>query len=404
MERRIYIFPLLLLAAAAIPAGCGEPTRASEADVSPPPPVVVVQRVNAKTVPITQDYQGTLGAIESVEVRARVEGTLDQAPFKEGTLVRKGQLIFQIQQNQYVAALRSAEAQVAAGRAQIAQAQGNVAAAKAALARAQTTVARDRPLAAQRAIPQKDLDNAIQNAAVAQGNLEVAQAQIASGNAAVLSGQAAVTNAQINVGYTSIYAPVTGLIGFMNYDVGNVVGGPQTQVLDTLTAIDPIKVTFGLDESTYLALSGARYNPNVRSLRDQDLRIVLANNQTYAYAGRLYSVSPTVDPKTGTINVEAHFPNPDGLLRPGGFARVRVTVERRANAVLVPQTAIIQSQGVNTVYVVDSKDTVSLRTVSLGPQYQQNYVVQSGLKAGDRVVVQGTQKVQPGGKVVVKTS
>jgi RND family efflux transporter MFP subunit len=337
-----------------------------------------------------------------VEIRARVPGVLEQAPFKEGDLVRRGDLIFQIQQNEYVAALRTAQAQLGTGRAQAGQARGNLFSREAALARANTTVARDRPLAADKAIPQKDLDNAIQNAEIARGDVDVARAQIESASAATLAGQAAVDNAQINLGYTTIRAPVTGLIGFLNYDVGNVVGGPGIQVLDTISTIDPVKITFGLDEPTYLALARTRGTESGTSLRGQPLQVVLANDATYPYAGSVYAISPTIDPKTGTVTVESRFPNPDGLLRPGGFARVRVTVERRRDAVLVPQTAIVKSQGVDTVYVIDSKNVAALRTVTLGPQYQQSFIVQSGLRAGERVVVEGTQKVRPDAKVVVK--
>jgi RND family efflux transporter MFP subunit len=381
---------VLISAACVVWSGCGHGDTENKANVEPPAPIVVVATARQATVPITEDYQGTIGAVESVEIRARVEGVLERAPFKEGDLVRKGDLVFQIQQSEYLAALRAAQALVAQGR-------GNLFAREAALARANTTVARDRPLAADKAIPQKDLDNAIQNAEIAKGDVGVASAQIASG-------QAAVETAQINLGYTTIYAPVTGLIGFLNYDVGNVVGGPTTQVLDTITSIDPIKITFGLDEPTYLALSRMRETESGESLREQELQVVLANDATYPYPGTVYAISPTVDPKTGTITVEARFPNPDGLLRPGGFASVRVVVERRPNAVLVPQTAIVKSQGVDTVYVVDAKNVAALRTVTLGPQYQQSFVVQSGLSAGDRVVVEGTQKVRPGEKVVIKNS
>lgn len=378
-----------LLAALVAPAACGHGNTENEANVAAPPPSVVVATVRRETVPISEDYEGTFGAVESVEVRARVEGMLESAPFKEGDLVRRGDLIFRIQQSEYQAALASAQAQLA-------QARGNLFARQAALARANTTVARNRPLAADRAIPQKDLDNAIQNAEIAKGDVLVARAQIASA-------QAAIDNAQINVDYTMVRAPVTGLIGFLNYDVGNVVGGPATQVLDTISAIDPIKVTFALDEPTYLALSRNRTDPNVMALRDQDLRIILANDTTYPYPGRIYTFNPTIDPKTGTIAVEARVPNPEGLLRPGGFARVRVIVENRRDALLVPQTAITKSQGVDTVYVVNSNGEAVLRSVTLGPQYKQSVVVQSGLNAGDRVIVEGTQKVQPGAKVSVKS-
>ncbi|MGC2129638.1 MAG: efflux RND transporter periplasmic adaptor subunit, partial [Candidatus Aquilonibacter sp.] len=258
---------LALLAAGVVLTACGHGNTENEANVSPPPAEVVVATVHAENVPISNDYEGALGAIESVELRARVEGTLDRAPFKEGTLVQKGDLVFQIQQNQYLAALQAAQAQVAA-------AQANLYSREAALVRANTTVARDRPLAADKAIPQKDLDNAIQSEEIAKGD-------VAGAKAAILAGQAAVDDAKINLGYTTIRAPVTGLIGFVNYDVGNVVGGPGTQVLDTISAIDPIKVTFALDEPTYLALFANRNSPGVRDLADQDLRLVMANDQTY---------------------------------------------------------------------------------------------------------------------------
>jgi RND family efflux transporter MFP subunit len=379
----------VFVAAAILPASCGHGDTENKANVEQPAPTVIVKTVRQATVPITEDFQGTIGAVESVEIRARVQGVLEQAPFKEGDLVRQGDLIFQIQRNEYVAALQAAQAQIA-------QARGNLFAREAALARANTTVARNRPLAASKAIPQKDLDNAVQNAEIAKGDVLVARAQIASG-------QAAVDNAQINLGYTTIRAPVTGLIGFSNYDVGNVVGGPGTQVLNTISTIDPVKITFGLDEPTYLALARTRGTESGTSLRGQALQVVLANDATYPYTGSVYAISPTIDPKTGTVTVEARFPNPDALLRPGGFARIRVTVERRRDAVLVPQTAIVKSQGVDTVYVIDSNNVAALRTVNLGPQYQQSFIVQSGLRAGERVVVEGTQKVQPDKKVVVKS-
>lgn len=394
----------LLLGACTATAACSQAAGANGQNVQKPPQTVIVAAVRAQTVPITEDYQATIGAIDRVEVRARVQGTLERAPFKEGDLVHKGDLIFQIQRNEYVAALRSAQAQLATAQAQVRASRGNFFSRQAALERANITVARNRPLAAEKAIPQKDLDNAVQTQAVAQGDLDVAKAQIETANAAVLAGQAAVEIATINLGYTTIYAPVTGLIGFLNYDIGNVVGGQNTQVLDTISSIDPIKITFALDEATYLRLAGARNNPDVQSLRDQDLKIVLANNGSYGYSGRVYTYNPTVDPTTGTITVEARFPNPDGLLRPGGFARVRLTTERRPNAVLLPQTAITKSQGVDTVYVVNKDSQVELRSVTLGPRYQQSFIVQSGLRAGERVIVQGTQKVAPGDKVVAKTS
>ena len=199
-----------------------------------------------------------------------------------------------------------------------------------------------------------------------------------------------------------IYAPVTGLIGFLNYDVGNVVGGPGTQVLDTITR--SIRSShLRLDEPTYLAFSVSGKTQTANPCAIKTCGSCSPTMRPILIPGALCD-QPDRRSETGTITVESRFPNPEGLLRPGGFARVRVVVERRPNAVLVPQTAIVKSQGVDTVYVVDSKNVAALRTVTLGPQYQQSFIVESGLKAGERVVVEGTQKVQPGDKVVVKTN
>jgi RND family efflux transporter MFP subunit len=408
-------------AAVSLLAGCGHKDETA-ANVTAPPPVVLVSTLRTQTVPISDQYQGTTGAIESVEVRARVEGILESAPFKEGTLVHKGQLIFQLQKDKYQATLMAAQGALLRAKAALLQAedtvpvqlaQANLAQKQAMLTRANITVARVGPLAADKALPQKDLDNAIQSQAAAKADVDASEAQlinakvdqqaaIESAKGQVLSSKADVQNATLNLSYTTIYAPVTGLIGFLKYDVGNIVGGAGNEVLDTMTTIDPIKVNFAVDENTYLALAGTKRDPNVRALKDQALKLLLANGDVYAHAGSLYTVNPTLDTKTGTIAVEARFPNPDGLIRPGQFARVSIVVQNRPKALLVPQVAIVQVQGVNTAYVVNSQDIVDLRTVTLGPQFGDSFVVNSGLNAGDRVIVQGTQKVKPGTKVIVQ--
>ncbi len=411
-----------LLTVLAMLSACAQRDDSREANVKPPPPYVIVTNVRQRNVPIANDYQGTTSAIQSVEVRARVQGILVSAPFHEGSLVHKGQLIVTLQKNQYEAALLSAQAQALTAHASLTQAQEAVpvqqaqaalAQKEAVLVRANTTVARVRPLAADKALPQKDLDNALASQASAVADVDAARAQltnakvnqaasIATAKAATLAAQAAVDNAKINLGYTDVTAPITGLIGFLKYDVGNIVGDtPTTQVLDTITSIDPISVTFAVDENTYLALSGTKHSASTIALRDQDLRLVLADNSVYALPGKLYAINPTLDAKTGTIAVEARFANPDGLLRPGQFARVRVTVNDRVDAMLVPQTAVVLTQGVNTVYTVDRNNVAQLHTVSLGPTHGQDYIVERGLRAGDRVIVQGTQKVQPGMKVAL---
>jgi membrane fusion protein (multidrug efflux system) len=392
--------------------------------VQPPPPEVIVAKVAQKTVPLTESYQGTTGSIESVEVRARVEGILESAPFKEGTLVEAGRLIFTLQKDKYQANVLAAQGALLKAKAAlqdaeqtvpVQQAEANLAQKQAVLTRANITVKRVRPLAADKALPQKDLDNAIQSQAAAQADVDVAVAQlrnarvnqttnIESAKGQVLSSQADLDNAKLNLSYTDIRAPVTGLIGFLKYDVGNVVGSADTQVLDTITAIDPIKVNFGVDENVYLAIAAKRGNPGEQALRDQNVRLVLANGKTYEHPGYLYAVNPTIDQKTGTIQVEARFPNPERLIRPGQFARVELTVENQPNALLVPQEAIVQSQGVTSVFVVQPDDSVALRSVTLGPQIGKDVVVTGGLKAGESIVVQGTQKVKPGLKVIPKAA
>jgi membrane fusion protein (multidrug efflux system) len=406
----------------AVFAGCSHDENAT--NVQPPPPQVLVAKVTRQTVPISEDYQGTVGSIQAVEVRARVTGILESAPFKEGTLVRQGQLIFTLQKDKYQADVDAAQASLQKAKAElyeaqdtvpVQQAEANLAQKQAILERANITVARLTPLAADKAVPYKDLQNAIQQQAAALADVNVAKAQLTNAKvnqtggieqakAAVLSAQSTLDNAKLNLSYCTVAAPVTGLIGFLKYDVGNVVGGTGDEVLDTITTVDPIKVLFAVDENTYLALAGAKGSSSTQGLRDQPVQLVLANNNVYPYPGKLYTVNPTLDAKTGTTTVEARFPNPKALLRPGQFARVRLTIQNRPNALLVPQTAIVQTQGVNSAFVIDANNVADIRTVSIGPAYKDSYVVVSGLSAGDRVVVQGTQKVRPGLKVVPKNS
>ncbi len=403
-------------------AGCSHGSSGTTAP-APPPPVVQVAKVAQQTVPITQDFVGTSGAITSVDVRARVSGTLEEAPFKEGTLVRQGQLIFKLQQTKYEADLQAAQASLLKGQADlkqatdtlpVVQAEANVAQKAAVVERQEISVARLTPLAKEKAVPQKDLDNALTSLEGAKADLIGAEAQlhnakvtqpvdIDQAKAEILQAESQVTNAKLNLSYTIIYAPVTGLIGFLKYDVGNVVGDPGTSssVLDTITTVDPIEVDFAVDENTYLELAGRTNVENEHPLLKQPVYIVLANGKTYEHPGSLYTVNPTLDSKTGTITVEARFPNPDALIRPGQFARVRLVTEERPNALLIPQEAVVSAQGTDNVYVVSQDDVVDQRSITLGPRYQNSYVVQDGLKAGERVVTQGTQKVRPGVKVQI---
>ena len=400
---------------------CGGGAHAGTAGPSPPPVTVVAATVTQRTVPLTAEFVATTVALQSVEVKARVQGTLDHIYFKPGARVHAGQLLFKLQQDKYVSAVDTAQAQLLKGNADlkkardtqpVQQAQADVDAKRSQLHRADITVARMTPLAAAKAVPQKDLDNAIASQETARADLAGSLAQlnnakvdqevgIEQANAEILSAKAQLSDAKLNLSYTTIYAPVGGIIGFYTVDEGNVVGSAGDQVLDTISTIDPMEVDFAVDEVTYIELVNKKHDPRQRSLYDQPIEIELADNSIYPERGRLYAVARTLDSKTGTIAVQALFPNPDGTLRPGQFARVRLTTQDRPNAVLLPQTAVIQTQGATTAYVVGPDDTLQQRSLTLGPRYENYYVVEDGVKAGERVVVQGTQKARPGEKVVV---
>jgi membrane fusion protein (multidrug efflux system) len=404
-------------------SACGS-SRGTESGPTPPPIIVTTATLQRQTVPIDADFVASTAAMQSVDVHARAQGTLDHVYFKEGTLVHRGQLLFALQRDKYVSAVQAARASLmkadgdlrkARDTQPVVQAQAAVDAKRADLQRADLSVTRLTPLAASKAVPQKDLDNARSTQAAAKAALDGAQAQLANAkveqsvgieqsNAAILNAQSQLSDAQLNLSYTTIRAPVTGIIGFLTVDPGNVVGGAGDQVLTTISTVDPMKVTFPVDEVTYIELANNKHDPGERALRDQPLHLVLADGSVYPYRGRLYTVNRALDAKTGTILVEAMFPNPRALLRPGQFARVRVTTAQRHNAVLVPQSAVVQTQGATSAYVIGPDGTAQLRSLTLGPQFGSNYVVNDGLRAGERVVVTGIQRVRPGTKVVIAST
>jgi membrane fusion protein, multidrug efflux system len=419
LGRRAGAFALSPIAAAML-AACGS-EKGTASGPTPPPIIVVTTTLQRQTVPISADFVASTAAMQSVDIHARVQGTLDQVYFKEGTPVHKGQLLFRIQSDKYVSAVQAAQASLmkadgdlrkARDTQPVAQAQAAVDAKRADVERTSLSVNRLTPLAASKAVPQKDLDNALASQASAKAALDGAFAQLTNAkveqsvgieqsNAAILSAHSQLSDAKLNLSYTTIRAPVTGIIGFLTVDQGNVVGGAGDQVLTTISTVDPMQVTFPVDEVTYIALVNNKHTPSERALRDQPIELVLADNSVYPYRGRLYTVNRQLDAKTGTIVVIATFPNPSALLRPGQFARVRLTTAQRSNAVLVPQSAVVQSQGTATAYVIDRDGIAQLRSITLGPQFKNFYVVDDGLRAGERVVTQGTQRVRPGAKVVI---
>jgi membrane fusion protein (multidrug efflux system) len=273
------------------------------------------------------------------------------------------------------------------------------------LAKAQLDVRRLTPLAEQQAAPQQDLDNAISAQRVARARYDASIAalkdagldsrtQVMQAQAAVDSAQAQLRQAQLNLDYTTIRAPVTGLMGLLKVDQGNLVGHSEATTLATLVAINPMRVDFQLSELDYLALMNNKYNTG-----SENLRLVLADNSLYPEIGHPTALNNQLDPTTGTVTVQSEFPNPAGLLRPGQFVRVRATVQRDRNAIVIPRRSVVELQGSKTVHIVSKDNKVAVRTVTLGPSYEDDYIVMRGLDPGDRVVVEGLQKAEPGTSV-----
>lgn len=412
---------VLLLLAAAVLGGCGSRGRVQNpAGAAPPPPSVVVTEAIQATVPVYQEAVAQTMAVQTVTLRAQIAGTLEQVLFKEGTAVKRGQTLFVIDQRPFVAALQSAQAQLATARAnlnqalqQVAlrQAQAQLAALQATLANAEVQVKRDRYLVGEHAIAQQQLDddetamkaaaaNVDAQEAVVQNTALATRTGIEQARAGVQQAEAAVTQAQLNLVYTTVPSPVDGVVSLLAVDQGNLVA--VNQQLATVATVDPIIAQFPLSEVTFLDLArraaGGAGGP-VGPAQAPAFQMILPDGTIYRHPGTYRAVNNAVNPQSATILAQALFPNPDGLLRPGMYARVRVKTEDRPNTVLVPQSAVQEIQGARTVFVVGPDDTVALRTITDGGPYGPFFIVLSGVQTGERVIVEGVQKARPGAKV-----
>lgn len=418
LMRNVFISSAALIALAALitVAGCSKGEHNATA-AQPPPPTVIVAPVTQKTVPIYSEYVGQTRADNTVELRARVEGILQKVYFKEGSPVRKGQLLFTIDKRPFDAALQSAKAVAlkavsdlaqAQQRTDVLQAQAQLADAQAVLAKADQDVSRLAPLAKEKAVTEQDLDAAVAAQKSAKATVEARQANLTNLEAAVKytieraraevsASEAKVTQAQLDLSYCDIYSPITGIIGFLQVDEGNLVGRGDATLLATVSASDPLLVDFSVSEIEYLKLTDAKtIGHQAGNLR---FDLLLSDESVHPYQGSFKVLDRTVDPTTGTLKVEAAFPNPGSYLRPGQFARLRVAVAEKENAILVPQRAVQELQGAKTVMVVDEKNMVSVRSIKLGDKADKEIVVLDGLNPGDRVIVEGMQKVRPGSQV-----
>ena len=396
--------------------GCSNQTSGATA---PPPPTVEVVAVQQRDVPIYSEWIGTLDGYVNADIKAEVSGYLLEQAYSEGSFVKKGQLLFQIDPRPFQAALdlaqgqqAQAEGQLAQARAQLAQAEAQVAVAEANQHRTQLDVDRYIPLAQQQAITTQDLDNATQNNLAAKAQLQSAQAQVATAraqiiasNAAVQAAKATAETARINLGFTRLTSPIDGIPGIAQQQVGSLVS-PASPTITTVSTLDPIRVYFTVAEQEYLDFHRRYSTPTTVDAERKALRLelILADGTIYPQNGTFYFADRQVDVRTGAIRLAGLFPNPNNILRPGQYGKVRVAVETLPGALLVPQQAVSELQGSYQVAAVDSNDTVSIKPIHVGDQIGSLWVVRDGLNPGDRVIVDGIQKVGPGMHVKPKPS
>jgi membrane fusion protein, multidrug efflux system len=340
----------------------------------PPPPEVQVAEVTQKDVPIYIELVGATLGSEDVEIRARVEGYLSSVNFTEGSFVKKGQLLYKIDPQPFQAA--------------VSQAQANLETAKARLEKTNNDVARYKPLVEQKAVSQQELDNALS----AQ---EAARSQVTAYDAVV-------AKAKLDLAYTTISSPIDGLIGTTERKVGSLVGRGENTLLNTISQTNPILFRCAIAEAEYLRLARARADRDKSLEKKFGVELILADGTVHPHKGRLDAVERAVDPTTGTLTGQFSFPNPERILRPSQYGRARFVTDLKQDAVLVPQRAVQEIQGLYSVMVVKPDATVEQRMVKAGERVGNLWLINSGVKPGEKVIVEGIQRVRPGLQVNAK--
>jgi membrane fusion protein (multidrug efflux system) len=407
----------VLLVLVLIPiSGCQEKKVES---APPPPPEVEVIQVAPQDVPITKEWVSTLKGSVNSDIRSQVSGYLLKQDYVNGAAVTKGSVLFEIDPRPFQAAVDQAMANLAQtqgalqeAKAGLLEAQANQQKSEAGLGKTEIDVKRYTPLAKQKAISQQELDNAVQANLAAKAQVEAAKASVSTAsatiearNSAILAAQAALESVRLNLGYTKIKSPVNGIAGIANAQLGDLVG-PQTPTpLTTVSTANPILAQFAASEQEYLSAVRATGKSSAGArvaLRTLSFDLVLADGTVFPHKGRLQYIDREVDVRTGTINMQIAFPNPGDVLRPGGYGTVRSVVKTEKGALAVPQRALTELQGRYMVAIVDDQNKVTLRQVTPGDQVGSLWVVKDGLKTGERVVAEGTQKVREGIQVVPK--
>jgi RND family efflux transporter MFP subunit len=404
----------LIAIGVAVSIGCSKNPQA--ANPSEPLAVEVVQ-VEQKDVPIYTEWIGTLDGLVDADIKAQVSGYLMKQDYAEGSFVNKGQLLFEIDPRPFQAVVDQGEGQLAQANGQLAQAKAQLTQAEAQLAvveanqvRSQLDEDRYAPLAKQQAITQQDMDNATQNnvAAKAQvqaarAQIETARAQIVGATAAVQAVTATVETAKLNLSFTRLISPIEGLAGMAQQQVGALVS-PASGPVTTVSTVNPIKVYFTASEQEYLDFHRRYATPSTLDAARKGLRLelILTDGTVYPHVGAYSFADREVNQGTGAIRIAGLFPNPDSLLRPGEYGRVRTSIRTKEGALLIPQRAVTELQGTYQVAVVDSDNKIIIRNVKPSDRVGAQWIIDAGLKPGERVVAEGVQKVRAGMPVVPK--
>jgi RND family efflux transporter MFP subunit len=402
----VAVYLIVIIVAASV--GCSSSTQGAKTSE---PLVVEVVQVEQKDVPIYTEWIGTTDGVVNADIKAQVSGYLMKQDYTEGSFVQKGQLLFEIDPRPFQAVVDQGAGQLAQANGQLAQAKAQLTQAEAQLAvveanQVRTQLDEDRyvPLMKQQAITQQDMDNATQNnvAAKAQvqaakAQIETARAQIQGATAAVQAAAAAVETAELNFSFTRLTSPIEGLAGVAQQQVGALVS-PASGPVTTVSTVDPIKVNFTASEQEYLDFHRRYSTPASLEAARKGLRLelILADGSVYPQIGTYYFADREVSLGTGSIRVTGLFPNTGNLLRPGQYGRVRTSLKTKEGALLIPQRAVTEMQGTYQVAVVDSGNKISVRNVKPSDRVGSLWIIDEGLKPGERVVAEGVQKVRPG--------
>jgi len=360
---------LLLIVILFMAGGCSKGTKEA-----PQPPAVEVMTVIQRDVPVYREWIGTLDGMVNATIRAQVQGYLIKQNYREGDFVKKGQVLFEIDPRTFQAALEQAQGQLEAQQARWTTAKANL--------------ARIKPLAEQNAVSKKDLDDSI-------GTEQ-------SARAAVISAQAAVDKAKLDLGFTKVTSPVDGIAGLAKAQIGNLVGPGGMEELTTVSTVDPIKVYIQISEQEYIQTGRETGGAAGEKTAELQGELILADGSVYPQKGKFLFADRQVDVKTGTIKVAAVYPNPGNFLRPGQYGKVRVAASVRKDALLVPQRSVAEIQGKYMVAVVGADNKVDMRPVKTAERVDNLWVILEGLKPGEKVIVEGIQKVRPGMIVTAK--